>query len=263
MLFLKTFGISLLISLYGFKKFIYIISICYGLSVAIIGAFLLFISTNLTIPELILGFLYIAYGLRLSLFLLIREYKHKSYIKRVGNEINTTEKNMKFIIKLFIWISVSLLYGCQTSPLTFRTISNNKNDNLVYIGIAIILFGFLLEIKADNEKSNAKKINPNRFVDSGLYKIVRCPNYFGEVIFWTGNYIGGIKIYNGGFQWLISTFGYFLIIYIMFSGARRIEIRQNKEYGKDPVYQKYIKKTPILIPFIPLYSVEKYYWLRG
>ena len=262
MLILKTYGISLLISIYGFKRFIYFISICYGLSVSTIGAFLLFLSANLTLPELILGFLYIVYGLRLSLFLIIREYKHKSYIKKVGKELNQSD-NMKFIVKIFIWISVSLLYSCQTSPLAFRRISNNKNDNLVYIGIAIILFGLLLEIKADNEKSKAKKINPNRFVDTGLYKFVRCPNYLGETIFWTGNYIGGLKIYDGGFQWFISTFGYILIIYIMFSGARRIEIRQNKEYGKDPVFQKYIKNTPILIPFIPLYSVEKYYWLRG
>ena len=262
MLFLKTFGISLLISLYGFKKFLYFITICYGLSVSVIGAFFLFISTNLTFPELILSFLYIAYGLRLSLFLLIREYKHKSYVKKVGSNINSLN-NMNFIIKILIWISCALLYSCQTSPLTFRTITNKKDDNLVYIGIAIIVFGFLLEIKADNEKNNAKKINPNRFVDSGLYKFVRCPNYFGEIIIWTGNYIGGLKIYNGAFQWFISTFGYILIIYIMFSGTRRIEINQKKEYGKDPVFQKYIKNTPILIPFIPLYSVEKYNWLRA
>ena len=47
----------------------------------------------------------------------------------------------------------------------------------------------------------------------------------------------------------------------MFGGARRLEIRQNKYYGSDPEYQAYVKKTPILLPFIPLYSVEKYKWL--
>ena len=49
----------------------------------------------------------------------------------------------------------------------------------------------------------------------------------------------------------------------MFSGARRLEVRQNKYYGDDPVYKKYSKTTPILIPFLPLYSVEKYTWLKG
>ena len=34
-----------------------------------------------------------------------------------------------------------------------------------------------------------------------------------------------------------------------------------KNYGSDPEYQKYVKTVPILLPFIPLYSVEKYKWL--
>ena len=49
----------------------------------------------------------------------------------------------------------------------------------------------------------------------------------------------------------------------MFSGARRLEIRQNGAYGADPEYQAYIKKTPILLPFVPIYSVEKYTGLQA
>jgi hypothetical protein len=49
----------------------------------------------------------------------------------------------------------------------------------------------------------------------------------------------------------------------MFSGARRLEMRQNRTYGDDPEYQAYVKKTPIMIPLIPLYSVEKHKWLVG
>jgi hypothetical protein len=47
----------------------------------------------------------------------------------------------------------------------------------------------------------------------------------------------------------------------MFSGARRLEIRQDRNYEKDPEYRKYVKTVPILIPFIPLYSVKKYTFL--
>ena len=262
MLFLKTLGISVSISTLGFYKFIYFITISYGLSIATIGVFLLYkTNINLTLVEIILSILYIFYGLRLALFLLIREVKNKSYKQKMSNEINIGN-HMRFLYKIIIWLSVALLYACQASPLTFRTISNVKDDNLVYVSIIIMIFGLLLEIKADREKGTAKKINPKRFVDTGLYKIVRCPNYLGEVIFWTGNLIGGFKIYEGGFQWFIAIFGYILIIYIMFSGSRRLEIRQNKSYGKDPMYQKYVKNTPILIPFLPLYTLEKYTWIK-
>lgn len=42
---------------------------------------------------------------------------------------------------------------------------------------------------------------------------------------------------------------------------RRLEVRQNKNYGNDPEYQKYVTTVPILLPFVPLYSVEKHKWL--
>ena len=60
-----------------------------------------------------------------------------------------------------------------------------------------------------------------------------------------------------------AVIGYIGIVYVMFSGARRLEIRQNEVYGNDPEYQKYAKSTPILIPLLPLYSVEKYKWLQA
>ncbi len=45
------------------------------------------------------------------------------------------------------------------------------------------------------------------------------------------------------------------------SGARRLELRQDKNYGADPEYQEYVRKVPIIIPFIPLYSVKKFKFL--
>ena len=49
----------------------------------------------------------------------------------------------------------------------------------------------------------------------------------------------------------------------MFSGARRLELRQDRTYGADPEYLSYVRSTPILLPFVPLYSVKKHKWLVG
>ena len=124
-----------------------------------------------------------------------------------------------------------------------------------------MLFGIVFESIADIQKNKAKKINSRRFVDTGLYRIVRCPNYLGEMIFWTGVLISSIGAATGIGQWAVVLVGYAGIIFVMFSGARRLEIRQNKNYGNDPEYQKYVKTVPIMVPFVPLYSVEKYKWL--
>ena len=79
--------------------------------------------------------------------------------------------------------------------------------------------------------------------------------------FWTGVFVSGISSNAGAGQWIAALVGYLGIIYEMFGGARRLEIRQNRTYGDDPEYQAYVKNTPIMIPLIPLYSVEKYKWL--
>jgi steroid 5-alpha reductase family enzyme len=64
-------------------------------------------------------------------------------------------------------------------------------------------------------------------------------------------------------QWIIAAIGYIGIVYVMFSGARRLELRQAVTYGNDPEFQEYIKKTPILLPFVPIYTLIKYEWLKA
>jgi steroid 5-alpha reductase family enzyme len=123
--------------------------------------------------------------------------------------------------------------------------------------------GLLLEGAADLQKSSAKKREPYRFVDTGLYRLVRCPNYLGEMVFWLGVLISGVGSLHGALQWAVAAVGFILIVFVMFSGARRLEIRQNRNYGEDPEYQKYVKTVPILLPFVPLYSVEKYKFLMA
>ena len=132
---------------------------------------------------------------------------------------------------------------------------------ILFVILIIATIGVIVEIIADAQKNNQKKVNPNRFCDKGLYKIVRCPNYLGELILWTGVFISGITALNGIGQWIVAILGFIGIVYVMFSGARRLEIRQDKCYGENEEYQKYIKKTPIMLPLIPLYSVKKYSWL--
>ena len=165
------FAVATVISAVGFRKFVYFISIGYGFAITGIGAALLILfRIQLNVLTVLLCAMLIVYGLRLGLYLLIREIKSASY---------------------------------------------------------------------------------------------QAPNYLGEVLIWTGVFVSGVTVFSGVWQWGAAIFGWVCIVYIMFGGARRLELRQNKNYGDDPEYQAYVKKTPILIPFIPLYSVAKYKWLVG
>ncbi len=255
------FGICMLVSAIGFKNYVWFISLGYGFSIAAEGlAMLILYGQNLTVGTIICCILFIAYGCRLGGYLAFRELKSgSSYKKNMVGEIKDG-KTVPFGVKIAIWVTCAVLYVTQVSGVFYR-LHNQVTDNaLVYIGAAVMLLGVSLETAADIQKNAAKKINPRRFVDTGLYRIVRCPNYLGEMIFWTGVLISGIGAVSG-WQWIVVVVGYVGIIFVMFSGARRLEIRQDKNYGNDPEYQKYVTTVPILVPFIPLYSVKKHKWL--
>ena len=254
------FGICMLVSSIGFKNYVWFISLGYGFSIAAQGvAMLIMYGQGLTLGTIITCVLFILYGLRLGGYLAIREFGGSAYKKNMKGEIKDG-KTVPFGVKIAIWTTCAVLYVTQVSGVFYRLLNAAQDNAFVFIGAAVMLMGVSLETAADIQKNNAKKINPRRFVDTGLYRIVRCPNYLGEMIFWTGVLISGIGAVSG-WQWLVVVIGYIGIIFVMFSGARRLEIRQDKNYGADPEYQKYVKTVPILLPFIPLYSVEKHKWL--
>lgn len=254
------FGICMLVSAIGFKNYVWFISLGYGFSIAAEGvAMLILYGRNLTLGTVLCCALFIIYGLRLGGYLAIRELGSSSYKKNMKGEIKEGS-TVPFGVKIAIWVTCAALYVTQISGVFYRLLNAAQDNALVFIGAAVMLAGVSLETAADIQKNNAKKVNPRRFVDTGLYRIVRCPNYLGEMIFWTGVLISVIGAVSGC-QWIVVAIGYVGIIFVMFSGARRLEIRQDKNYGKDPEYQKYVTTVPILLPFIPLYSVKKYRWL--
>lgn len=263
MKFLILFIIAMVISSIGFKKFVWFISLGYGFSIAGLGvAMLVIFSEHLSPITAILCILCIIYGCRLGGYLLIREKRSSSYQKTMKDEIKDGS-NMKFILKVIVWMSCALLYCCEIAPLFFRLLHHDETDVAAIVGTVIMAVGIVLESASDLTKNHYKKEHPHRFCDVELFRLVRCPNYLGEVLIWTGMFVSDVTILNGALEWIAALFGWICIVYIMFGGARRLEIRQNKNYGEDPEYQEYVKKTPILLPFVPLYSVAKYKWLVG
>ncbi|MDO4400417.1 MAG: DUF1295 domain-containing protein [Coriobacteriia bacterium] len=256
-------AVSLLFCAVGFRMYIYFFSLGYGLSVAAIGVTLAIGFWNQLGPaELLALVLFVVYGLRLSGYLLVRELKSASYRKVLSPEMQRSAA-MPIGPKLAIWISCGLLYTLQTIPVYFRLNNGVPADAFLYVGLVIMCCGLALETASDLQKTAAKRVNPYRFVDTGLFRIVRCPNYLGEMIFWFGVLCTGFSAFQGALQWAAALIGFALIVFIMFSGARRLELRQDKNYGDDPEYQEYCRTVPILLPFVPLYSVKKYEFLRA
>ena len=199
---LLNFIVALVVCLIGFRKYIYFLSVGYGLSVAAIGLTMFIryeLVKGLNLPWYILLqlTLFVVYGIRLGGFLLVREIKNATYRKTLEEATKTKSgksDKLPLPVMIVMWISVAALYMIQTCPVYYR-IENTKQlfqlqnlfgetDALAVVGVVISLIGILLESIADRQKSAAKKVNPKRFCDNGLFRMCRCPNYFGEITFW-------------------------------------------------------------------------------
>lgn len=259
-------AISFAVSSLGWIYFIYFFSIGYGLAISALSvATAVMFHDVMTLPVALLCCVLFIYGIRLALYLFLREKKSATYKHILYQPENTVKKPV--FVMFMIWISCALLYVGQISPATFYLYNiaegASVNSLWAWIGAVVAAVGVVIEMVADAQKSAAKKINARRFVDKGLYRIVRCPNYFGEVLMWTGSFVICFGACCTPGQWVIASLGYIGIVYVMFSGARRLELRQNETYGKDPEFQAYIRKTPLILPFVPIYSVARHTWLKG
>ena len=120
-------------------------------------------------------------------------------------------------------------------------------------GIALWSLGILIEIVADRQKSKFKDDpdNEGRFINVGLWAWSRHPNYFGEIVLWTGMAIVAVPVLQG-WQWatLISpVFVAFLLTKV--SGIPALEEKADKRWGGEDDYEEYKRSTPVLIPKPP------------
>jgi steroid 5-alpha reductase family enzyme len=156
-----------------------------------------------------------------------------------------------------MWVFMGVLYVAQTSGVAFRLFNGAESSVCQWIGIAISAFGIILEAIADKQKSEQKAKRPDMVATEQLYKIVRCPNYFGEILFWTGVTVSALDCLVGFWQYFTVILAYICIVFIMFNGAQRLEKRQMARYGESKEYNDYANKTPIIIPLLPIYHLNK------
>ena len=143
-----------------------------------------------------------------------------------------------------LWVSL-----CSMCALTAISSENGIILNLFfYIGVVIFIFGFAIEIIADNQKSKFRSIeaNKDRFITTGLWAKSRHPNYLGEILLWLGVAIISLSSLSGWqYLTLISPiFTYLLLVYV--SGVRMLEERGEKKWGHNEEYIKYKSTTPRL-----------------
>ena len=183
------------------------------------------------------------WAVRLGSFLFMRIHKDGEDKRFRTIKPSATQFFMTWTLQ-GLWVSL-----CSMCALT--AISSDSGvviNTLFYIGIGLFVIGFSTEVIADNQKSKFRSLPENRdkFITTGLWAKSRHPNYFGEIVLWTGI---AVMSFSSLDQWqyltLISPiFTYILLVYV--SGVRMLEARSDKQWGEDEAYQSYKSSTPVL-----------------
>lgn len=206
------------------------------------------LSSELDLRATLVATMVLIWSLRLATFLFQR-------ILRAGSDSRFDDiKNRP--PRFFMAWTLQGLWVLLTAAVALAVITGGVREPLGAIGIAGIALwscGILIEIVADRQKSKFKD-NPNnegKFINVGLWAWSRHPNYFGEIVLWTGMAIVALPVLQG-WQWatLISpVFVTFLLTKV--SGIPALEEKANKRWGGQDDYEEYKRKTPVLIPKPP------------
>ncbi|KGE02910.1 DUF1295 domain-containing protein [Pseudohaliea rubra] len=123
-------------------------------------------------------------------------------------------------------------------------------DPVTLCGAGLWLAGFTLEVVADAQKrAFRRRAGAGIFVEEGLWRYSRHPNYAGEILLWLGVAVAALPLLSG---WQLVTLVSPLFVYLLLtrvSGVPLLEKRGRERWGDDPAYRRYLERTPVLFPW--------------
>ena len=192
----------------------------------------------------ILTALVLIWAVRLGSFLLYRIIKNGKD-KRFDDMRSSFFKFGKF------WIAQAVTVWAMMIPSVFALNHQAIIGIVAYIGIALWAVGLVCETIADVQKMKFKSnpANKGKWIESGIWRYSRHPNYFGEILVWIGVYIFAATSLPPAQAIIGLVSPLFIIVLLLFvSGIPLLEKSADQRWGNDPAYKKYKKHTSLLIP---------------
>ena len=199
---------------------------------------------NLNVANIIIVLLITLWAVRLGSFLFMRIHKDGEDKRFRTIKPSATQFFMTWTLQ-GLWVSL-----CSMCALTAISSDSGIVINAsFYLGLGLFIFGFVTEVIADKQKTAFRSIPENRdkFITTGLWAKSRHPNFFGEIVLWTGIAVMSFSSLTGlQYLTLISpVFTYLLLVYV--SGVRMLEAQADKKWGDNEEYIKYKTETPVLM----------------
>jgi len=148
-----------------------------------------------------------------------------------------------------LWITLTA--GAALAAIT--SVNRLEIDVLAVAGVLLWVIGLSIETVADSQKSRfrADSANAGRFIRTGLWAWSRHPNYFGEIVLWSGVALIALPALRG---WQFVTLASPLFVFLLLtrvSGIPLLERRADETWGGQEEYEVYKAATSVLVPRPP------------
>ncbi len=205
-------------------------------------------TVDISLRDILLALFVWIWAFRLGSFLFIR-------VKKAGSDGRFDLMKKDFWWFLMTW-TIQGLWVFLTLAMALAAITSESKmdiDIFAVIGTLIWIFGFSIEVIADQQKTNFKDdpANKDSFITVGLWSWSRHPNYFGEMVLWIGIALIAFPVLIG---WqLVALISPIFVIFLLtrISGITMLESRGYKKWKDDPTYIDYLERTSVLVPFPP------------
>ncbi|MCF7925942.1 MAG: DUF1295 domain-containing protein [Candidatus Izimaplasma sp.] len=205
-----------------------------------------------TLSYVIVGFITV-WGIRLSARLIKRnwrkpeDFRYAQWRKEWGNNVVIIAFFRVFMIQGIINFIVG---SASYTVIRYNAFNfNGWTQYVVYLGLLVATIGLFFEVVGDEQLKQHIQKSTKTLMRSGLWSITRHPNYFGEILIWSGLYITGVALVDASIS--LVYYGVLIISPILMSVVL-LKVSTpilEKHMAKYDGWNDYINATPMLFPW--------------
>jgi steroid 5-alpha reductase family enzyme len=228
-----------------------IADIYWGTGLAITAWFTFLISDGVAARRWLVLALATAWGLRLSLYILWRNWgtedpryaRFRKHIEEKGGNYAWHSLKHVYLLQGFImWlVALVLIFAVSVD-------APAELGALAWAGAALSLFGMVFESVGDLQLARFKRdqANGGKVMDRGLWRYTRHPNYFGEACVWIGFFLIAVENPAG----LVTIVSPAAVLYALLgpTGKPLLERRMQR---RRPEFEDYVRRTSGFLPLPP------------
>lgn len=226
-----------------------IVDVFWGLGFVMIAHCARTVTTGLEPRAWLVTVLVTAWGGRLALYLLWRnwgageDYRYAAMRRRYGARFPVVSLAVVFALQAVLMWVVSL-----PVQLAIASPGPEQLGWLDAAGVLLVATGLLFETVGDLQLARFKRdpANRGRVMDRGLWRYTRHPNYFGDAVVWWGFFLFALT--TPAHAWTIV--GPLTMTYLL-TRLSGVPLLEKKLVRTRPAYADYVARTSNFVPWPP------------